>query len=253
MSGSSDGSLDPRGLPLLPASAVPWLTVEQMKEVDRLMIDELGITLERMMENAGRSLALLARRLLGGAAGRRIAVLAGTGGNGGGGLVAARHLHVAGADVRVALAAPADRLALVPRAQLDILTRLGLPMGVGADAVPEACDLALDAVLGYSQEGDPSGEAAVLIERSSAFRVLSLDVPSGLELATGLVRSPHTIAEATLTLALPKDGLRAPGAAAATGALYLADISVPPLVYARLGLAFDSPFSTDTVVRLGHA
>ena len=111
--------------PAVAADSVPWLSVEQMREVDRLMIDEFAITLEQMMENAGRNLALLARHLLGGdASGRRVLVLAGGGGNGGGGLVAARHLVVAGARVSLTLAAPSERLAPVTRRQYDALTRL---------------------------------------------------------------------------------------------------------------------------------
>ncbi len=97
---------DVGGFPIVDAASLPWLSVEQMRKVDRLMMNEFGITLERMMENAGRSLARLARHLLGGdASGRHVRVLAGTGGNGGGGLVAARHLSVAGARVDVWLGA----------------------------------------------------------------------------------------------------------------------------------------------------
>jgi NAD(P)H-hydrate epimerase len=64
---------------------VPYLTTDQMREVDRLMVEEYGIVLLQMMENAGRGLARLARdRFLGGdARGRRVAVLVGSGGNGG--------------------------------------------------------------------------------------------------------------------------------------------------------------------------
>ncbi len=42
------------------------ITVTQMIEVDRLMIEEYGIELIQMMENAGRALGELACRLLGG-------------------------------------------------------------------------------------------------------------------------------------------------------------------------------------------
>jgi NAD(P)H-hydrate epimerase len=80
--------------------------------------------------------------------------------------------------------------------------------------------------------------------------VLALDVPSGLELATGVLHAPHVVAEATLTLAAPKEGLRAPGAAAAVGGLYVADLSVPPWVFARLGLVPAAPFGAATIVRL---
>ena len=63
-----------------------------MRDVDRVAMD-LGLTLTRMMENAGANLAWLASEMIGGeVSGRRITVLAGPGGNGGGGLVAARRL-----------------------------------------------------------------------------------------------------------------------------------------------------------------
>ncbi len=229
------------------AASLPWVSVEQMREVDRVMVDELGISLVRMMENAGRNLAVLARLLLDGdAAGRKVVVLAGPGGNGGGGLVAARHLAVAGADVSVAMAADSDDLAPVTAEQLEILTRMGVRVALPSDDT----DLVVDTLLGYSQEGEPRGEIASLIELSAGRTVLALDVPSGLELATCIVRSPCVRAAATLTLALPKEGLRAPGAAEVVGDLYLGDISVPAAVYQRLGLGYRSPFGRGPIVRV---
>ena len=74
---------------------IPYLTTDQMREVDRAMIEDYYIELIQMMENAGRNLAHLARtRFLGGdPRGQHVVVLAGSGGNGGGGLVCARRLH----------------------------------------------------------------------------------------------------------------------------------------------------------------
>jgi NAD(P)H-hydrate epimerase len=236
---------------LIEAAAVPWLTVEQMREVDRIMVEELGISLVRMMENAGRNLAELARHLLGGdACGRSIAVLAGPGGNGGGGLVAARHLSTAGARVQVALSAPAAQFAPVPAEQLAIARRLAIPVHAGIESLGEP-ELVVDGLLGYSQCGEPRGPAAELIRWGSGRRVLALDVPSGLELATGSLRTPYVSAEATLTLAAPKMALKAPGAEAAVGRLYLADISVPALVYERLGVSWQTPFASGPIVELG--
>lgn len=222
-----------------------------MREVDRVMIEELGISLVRMMENAGRNLALLARTLLGGdAKGHRILVLAGRGGNGGGGLAAARHLVVAGAEVEVQLSDPAEELAPTTAEQLAILERMGVPIAVGAPAGLDTPELVVDALLGYGQRGAPRGAAAALIERSAGLRVLALDVPSGLEIETGRRHSPFVRAEATLTLALPKEGLRAPGAAEAVGELYAADISVPARVYERLGIPHATPFGRHTIVHI---
>ena len=68
---------------------LPAVTAAQMREVDRAMVEDFHIELVQMMENAGRNLADLAVRHFGP---RSTVVLAGSGGNGGGGLVAARHL-----------------------------------------------------------------------------------------------------------------------------------------------------------------
>ena len=63
--------------------------------------------------------------------------------------------------------------------------------------------------------------------------VLSLDVPTGFSASSGTTASPHITAAATVTLGLPKAGLVGN---AATGRLYLADISVPPVVWADMAL-----------------
>ena len=118
---------------------IPYLTTEQMREVDRAMMEDYGILLLQMMENAGRNLAQLSRRrfLEGDPRGRQVLVLAGSGGNGGGGLVCARRLHNWGASVHVLLATPRERLGDVPRHQLTVLER----MGVSATTAIEDTDL----------------------------------------------------------------------------------------------------------------
>lgn len=233
--------------PAAAADAVPWISVGEMREVDRVAVEEAGIDLARMMENAGRNLAVLARALLGGdAAGRRVLVLAGSGGNGGGGLVAARHLLAAGAAVSFSLAAPADALAPVTREQLAILEAIGVEPGEPrSDA-----ELVVDAVLGYGQAGAPRGRVAELVEWTRGRRVLSLDVPTGVALETSTVHEPHVDAEATMTLALPKDGLLAPQARAAAGELFLGDLSIPDDVYERIGIPYATPFRSGPLVRV---
>jgi NAD(P)H-hydrate epimerase len=80
-------------IPLIPKDRpLPWITAEPMAEVDRAMVEDLGVKLIQMMEHAGRHLARLAtlRFLRGRLSTARVLVLAGPGGNGGGALVAAR-------------------------------------------------------------------------------------------------------------------------------------------------------------------
>ncbi len=225
-------------------SQPPFLSTQQMREVDRAMVEDYEISLLQMMENAGRCLADLARsRFLGGdPRGRRVLVLAGTGGNGGGGLVCARRLHNWGATVRVLITTGSHLLGEVPRHQHSILERMGLEIDAAGDEteLPDG-DLVVDALIGYSLSGAPSGVAASLIRgtNSQTAPVLSLDVPSGVDTTAGTVYDPSVRATATMTLALPKEGLQMTEAREAVGELYLADISVPPSLYAGPGLGLD--------------
>ncbi|MCH8162057.1 MAG: NAD(P)H-hydrate epimerase [Chloroflexi bacterium] len=238
-------------------SRPPFISTQQMREVDRAMIEDYNISLLQMMENAGRCLADLARsRFFGGdPRGQRVLVLAGTGGNGGGGLVCARRLHNWGASVRVLMTADPQRLGEVPRQQHSILERMGLAADVAEEQteLPDS-DLVVDALIGYSLRGAPSGVSASLIRRanSQTAPVLSLDVPSGVDTTAGTVYDPSIRATATMTLALPKEGLRTTEARDAVGELYLADISVPPALYAgtNLGLDVGPLFHSADVIRI---
>jgi NAD(P)H-hydrate epimerase len=236
---------------------LPYLTSDQMREVDRLMIEVYHIELIQMMENAGRNLAHLARiRFFNGMPhGKHITVLAGTGGNGGGALVCARWLHNAGAVVTVYLTTVPSGLASVPAHQLDILQQMRIPVQQveSIDDGP-APDLIIDGIIGYSLDGPPRDAAAKLITWANAggSPVLALDVPSGLDASTGTVFDPVVHAKATMTLALPKDGLRSLLARPLVGELYLANIGVPPQLYSEpsLRLTIGAVFSHDDIVRL---
>lgn len=233
----------PDRIPSIPASSIPAVTAEQMREVDRVAVEGFGLLLIQMMEHAGARLAELVLHRFRPAT---VAVLCGRGGNGGGGLVAARHLANRGVDVRVTLADEPDLLGEVPRHQLRILERMGVSIG----AVPEEADLVLDALIGYSLRGDPRGGAAELIRWAIAqvVPVCALDVPSGLDATAGTARDPCIVANVTLTLALPKTGLIA--ADRIVGELYLADLSIPRGAYSRLGVEVGPIFAPGPILRL---
>ena len=72
-------------------------------------------------------------------------------------------------------------------------------------------------------------------------------LPSGLNVTDGSVPGLVVDADATLTLALPKIGLRR---APQTGELYVADISVPPSVYAGIGVGPAPDFSLSSIVEI---
>jgi len=222
--------------------SVPALTADQMRAVDRSMIEDIHIDLVQMMENAGRNLAELALRRF---KPDTVTVLAGPGGNGGGGLAAARHLANRGVEVHVTLARSGQDLAPVPAHQLDIVTRMRIPVV----SEPRPADLVVDALIGYSLRGDPAGRTAELIlwANDQASPTLALDTPSGLDVTTGYAANPCIKADATLTLALPKVGLLD---ATEVGVLFVADISVPALVYEDLQVSAPLLFRGDTIVEI---
>ena len=221
---------------------VPAVTADQIREIDRIAIEETGPNLFQMMENAGRNLALAAIGMLGDDwRDARVLVLAGSGGNGGGGICAARHLANREVDVGVCLAAP-DRLGEVPSFQLKVFGEAGGTILEPNQQTIEGADFILDALIGYSLRGAPGGITSDLINWTEECEtpVLSLDIPSGVESTTGETPGVVIKPNSTLTLALPKTGLTETNA----GEVTLADIGIPVGVYRRMELGYENPFDS---------
>ena len=233
------------------------IDTEQMIEVDRLMMEDYHIELIQMMENAGRCLALLTKErfLDGDVEGKHIVVLAGTGGNGGGALVAARRLHTWGAKVKVFTTAEEHSFTPIPLHQYRILKRMGVSIQLAGELTnTDQVDAVLDGIIGYSLNGNPYGFAASMIQWANSIKAptVALDTPSGLDLTNGILYTPIINASATLTLAMPKIGLFDKAAKKVVGELYLGDISVPQELYQEkaLGLKPSNIFRYSDIVRL---
>lgn len=222
------GSYGPR-FPVVAAAAIPWLTVDQMVEADRLAIEDFDIGLLQMMEHAGAGLATLTDRL---APDGTITVLAGGGNNGGGGLCAARHLINKGRAVSVVVAT--ERVGAAPAHHLRTLRA----MGMEPTDEPAHSDIVVDAMVGYGLEAALRGRAAELARWIGDSYVVSLDFPSGHGMEGGVVP------DATLTLALPKEGLRG------LSPLYLADLGLPSALWRRMGLDVGPVFAEGRVVEV---
>jgi NAD(P)H-hydrate epimerase len=221
---------------------IPAVTEDQMREVDRIAMDDFGLGVLQMMENAGRNLALNVMDMLGSHTGE-LTILAGSGGNGGGGICCARHLHNRGLKVHLIINRDPNDLQGSTLSQFRILEKAGLGVVKPDEAkrALEEADIVIDALIGYSLVGAPKSRTAELITlaNNNADRVLSLDLPSGMNATTGEAPGVVIRPERTLTLALPKTGLRH-----LDGELYLADIGIPPEVYHSLDIRFE-PFFGD--------
>ena len=231
--------------------ALAYLTAEEMATADREAIEHYGIDVIALMENAGVATAQLSRKMLGGdVKGLRVHCLVGRGNNGGDGLVAARHLHNWGADVRVILAGERSDLRDVPARQMAIVDKMGIPVSNPGAGLGGA-NLLVDALLGYGSKGSPREPISGTINgaNESKVPVLAVDIPSGLDATTGEPGDPTVAAKATVTFGLPKTGLLNPKARSYVGELYLADISMPSEIYSTYSV-MTSPFSGGSLVRI---
>jgi len=222
-------------------------TREQIRELDRLAIDEFGVKGLILMENAGTACANQATQMLDGARDKNVAVFCGEGNNGGDGFVIARHLANQGANVRIYLLGAADQ---VLRRGKDAATNLQIALNMGIplrelhdeEAVRAACgecrdaDLIVDAMLGTGARGEARQPYLCAIEALNALGrpLLAVDVPSGLDCNSGEPLGAAVHADRTVTFALNKRGFTRQGAEQYTGRVTVAQISIPRRVIERM-------------------
>ena len=225
---------------------VPAVTKEQMIEVDRIAVVETGPNLYQMMENAGRNLGLNVIDLIKEKApGKKVLIFTGTGGNGGGGICAARHLLNHGYEPIVILSNE-EKMQDIPAYQLEIFRKAGgqiIPIEKVNDVNP---DIIVDAIIGYSLISVPRGKILEMIKfiNENEIPTISLDIPTGVLATSGENPGEFVKPEITLTLALPKTGLYPDKC----GEIMLADIGIPKVVYEKIGLKYNSPFSDKYII-----
>ena len=227
-----------------PTSILPeCLSRFQVREVDRLAIQDYGVPGVVLMENAGAGAARLLESL--GIDGP-VAIACGKGSNGGDGFVIARHVDLAGHAVRLLLTCRPDEIRGDAAVNLAIATRSGLAIECLTDADQGAWERNLsgaawivDALLGTGAGGAPTGAVATAIAAMNAVRarggtrILAVDLPSGLDCDTGTAAGAGVRADATATFVARKRGFDAPGAAAFTGPVHVIGIGAPRAVLAR--------------------
>jgi len=207
-----------------------WVTRAEMREIDRRAIEEFGIPAAVLMENAGRGSAVEAARLYRERGLRGpVLVFCGAGNNGGDGFVIARHLANAGLAVQILLCCDPSRIDRGREAgvNLTICERMALPIrGLNAPEIVQsvrrdlvAGALVVDAIFG-------TGLSLLRLLDEARLPTLAVDVPSGLDVDTGLPLGVALHADVTATMACPKVGFRGAGEAY-VGRLAVVDIGLP--------------------------
>jgi NAD(P)H-hydrate epimerase len=213
---------------------------DALREVDRRSVEEFGIPILALMENAGRSVADAvlrhARR------GTRVLLLAGPGNNGGDALAAARHVHNAGIAVEVLLLTSRERYTRAAGAQLGIVSAMKIPTdSISADhselrdwvVDSSPGDLIVDGLFGTGLSRKVEGLAAEVIRAANGSHhpIISIDIPSGMDCDTGrpagdpaghMIRAVETISFCGL-----KKGFGQAEARAFTGKVTVVPIGAP--------------------------
>ena len=209
-------------------------SIDEMRFMDYYAIEKLGIAEEILMENAGIAAVNVLQNKIG-LRDKKFVIFCGSGNNGGDGLVVARLLHSNGGRVKVFLLADSKKYQGAAKTNFAIIAKL--PIEVikleGAVAVKKDvahCDVVIDAIFGTGLDRPVAGLAAEVIAliNKSKKKVLSLDIPSGVNGNTGAVMGAAVKADYTVTFGLPKIGNMLYPGYELDGELFVSHISFPP-------------------------
>lgn len=232
------------------------LTAEEMRQVDKQTTARFGISGAQLMEAAGRAVSdAILRELDNGSprTGVRVSVLCGKGNNGGDGLVAARHLKVAGVEVEVVLFGDPSKMAGDAGENFQRWRSSGgavhvvdserhwekvFPAIAGSPVI-------VDALLGTGLRGAVTGLLARAIadvngisREATAVRpalIVAVDMPSGLPSDGEAAEGPVLRAHKTVTFTAPKIGQLISRDASAGGALEVRQIGSPAELVEEIG------------------
>jgi hydroxyethylthiazole kinase-like uncharacterized protein yjeF len=209
------------------------LSREQSQQLDKTAIETLGLSPLVLMENAGRSIFeyILENNYRG-----KMLVCCGKGNNGGDGLVVFRYLQSHGFDAEVFLLAAPESLSTEARVNFEINRKCGMDFHV----VPEndfdlfkkkleQADWIIDGIFGTGLQGlvKPFYQTIIHEINHCKAKVISIDIPSGLDCDTGEILGSCIHAEDTLTLAGLKKGFNSTNARRYLGKITVVDIGIP--------------------------
>ncbi|MBX3380053.1 MAG: NAD(P)H-hydrate epimerase [Phycisphaeraceae bacterium] len=229
------------------------LSLKAAREIDRACADRFGISTLVLMENAAVHIAEATLLLAPRNSIPRVLLVAGTGNNGGDAMAAARHLANAGASVFIVLVGDRAGLSSEAAAQWKTCKRMRLAMTSAKSRWPAAFrsalhrlgrrapDVVIDGLFGTGLSRQVTGVALDAIRAMNSLaargsRILSIDIASGLDGATGRVLGEAVHADMTVTFVGLKQGMLAPDAIEHLGRVVIADIGVPRTLVEAVGV-----------------
>ena len=219
------------------------VTAEQMRELDRLTIEQYGVPSLNLMERAGEAIAEAIIKHFGRNAKKGVLIVAGKGNNGGDGFVVARLLKKKRIACEVALLARQNELSPDATHNLRAFQKLkGKVFEIaGSDLALlnrrlSKCGLIVDAIFGTGMKNDLRGlfAEAITLMNASGLPIVAVDIPSGLDTDKGTPLGLAIQAEMTVALGYPKLGEVIYPGVDHVGDLVVADIGIDPRALAQV-------------------
>lgn len=212
------------------------VTAAEMREIDRITIEDAGIAGVVLMENAGRQTADVVRGVYEDIGGGPVTIVCGRGNNGGDGFVVARYLQQWGIEPLCVLVGAREAVGGDALVQLDIVDTLGVTVIEAADEWPRdakvavsAASVVVDALFGTGLNSELRGIAAIAVAaiNASGVPVVAVDIPSGVAADSGAVLGVAVEADVTVTFGLAKRGLMVHPGCDLAGEVMVVDIGIP--------------------------
>ncbi|MBM4271594.1 MAG: NAD(P)H-hydrate dehydratase [Deltaproteobacteria bacterium] len=212
--------------------------VSEMRCMDRYAVEKLDIPEEILMENAGLASSFVLESEVG-IKDKKFVVFCGIGNNGGDGFVVTRKIHSNGGMVKVYVLGDQEKFQGAAKTNLDIVSKLPIDIRRIASVNNEVrrdllhCHGIVDAIFGTGLDREVTGLHREVIQfiNASNKKVLSLDIPSGVNGDTGEVMGVAVKADSTVTYGLPKVGNMLYPGYGLCGRLYVTHLSFPPSLH----------------------
>jgi NAD(P)H-hydrate epimerase len=202
------------------------VTSNEMKAFEKTTMEQIGIPSLVLMERAALETAEVVSRYV--KKGARVIVFAGMGNNGGDGLAVGRILAEKGAQVDFYMPRR-DKLSDQTGKQLSILENLGFSI---LSKLPETeYDIVIDSLFGIGLSREITGEYGLAVRainnlKAKGARVISVDIPSGIDADSGKRLGESVFADITVTFAYAKAGHYFYPGRENTGKLYIRSIGI---------------------------
>lgn len=225
---------------------------ERARELDRISEERYSIPTILLMENAGRAVAEECLKLAEKTESRNFLVVAGSGNNGGDGFCAAKHIKNLGYTVKIALVQDEEKIKGDALQNFLIAKKMGIPIfrissNEELEELLKQSDIVIDSIFGTGLSREIEDEFIVSViklmnlwrwgneegktkytenKQVKKRKIVSVDIPSGLDSNTGIPKNISVRADITVTFAPAKVGLFI-GEFDRAGEVKIHDIGIP--------------------------